>query len=85
MPDSHGRTDSSASFDASNAPPPGPEPEVSDEEREGVPPDDMDATTPLGVGVSTSSGGEDKADRGSGGADRDAHREGGNRSDDFDD
>lgn len=85
MPDSHGRTDSSASFDASNAPPPGPEPEVSDEEREGVPPDDMDATTPLGVGVNESRSGEGNAANDSGGADRTANREGGNRSEDLDD
>jgi hypothetical protein len=84
MPDSHGRTDSSASFDASNAPPPGPEREISDEEQQGVPPDDMDATTPLGVGVSASGKGEDNADADSGGSDRDAHREGGNTSGDFD-
>ena len=85
MPDSHGRTDSSASFDATNAPPPGPEREISDEEREGVPPDDMGATTPLGVGVSTSRSGEDNADADSGGTDRTANREGGNRSEDLDD
>ena len=85
MSDIHGRTDSSASFDATNAPPPGPGREIADEEREGVPPDDLDATTPLGVGVSTSRSGEDNANADSGGTDRTANREGGHTSEDMDD
>jgi hypothetical protein len=39
--------------------PPGPGREISDEEREGVPPTDMDATSPLGVGESINRRGED--------------------------
>jgi hypothetical protein len=39
--------------------PPGPGREISDEEREGVPPTDMDAESPLGVGVSMTRRGED--------------------------
>jgi hypothetical protein len=67
------------SFDASNAPDPDqtPRPE-SEEERKGVPPDDADATTPLGVGESIGSRGENHATSGSGGSDRNANREGGN-------
>jgi hypothetical protein len=38
---------------------PGPGREISDEEREGVPPTDMDATSPLGVGESINRRGED--------------------------
>ena len=38
---------------------PGPGREISDEEREGVPPTDMDAESPLGVGVSMTRRGED--------------------------
>jgi hypothetical protein len=41
--------------------PPGPGRVVSDEEREGVPPTDMDATSPLGVGESINRRGEDVA------------------------
>jgi hypothetical protein len=37
--------------------------DVSKEEREGVPPDDMDATTPLGVGESVNKRGEDVTDK----------------------
>jgi hypothetical protein len=48
-------------FDASNAGPPGPEPGVSEQEREGVPPTDTTAASPLGVGVSTTRRGEDVA------------------------
>jgi hypothetical protein len=40
---------------------PGPPPPVSKEEREGVPPTDTSAATPLGVGESTSTGGEELA------------------------
>ena len=40
---------------------PGPGREISDEEREGVPPTDMDATSPLGVGESINRHGEDVA------------------------
>lgn len=39
--------------------PPGPGREISGEEREGVPPTDMDAESPLGVGVSMTRRGED--------------------------
>ena len=39
--------------------PPGPGREISDEEREGVPPTDMEAESPLGVGVSMTRRGED--------------------------
>jgi hypothetical protein len=39
--------------------PPGPGRVISDEEREGVPPTDTEATSPLGVGVSMSRRGED--------------------------
>ena len=39
--------------------PPGPGREISDEEREGVGPTDMDATSALGVGVSMTRRGED--------------------------
>ena len=39
--------------------PPGPGREISEEEREGVPPTDMDAESPLGVGVSMTRRGED--------------------------
>jgi hypothetical protein len=38
---------------------PGPGREISDEEREGVPPTDMEAESPLGVGVSMTRRGED--------------------------
>jgi hypothetical protein len=41
--------------------PPGPGREISDEEREGVGPTDMDATSPLGVGESINRHGEDVA------------------------
>jgi hypothetical protein len=37
--------------------------DVSKEEREGVPPDDMDARTPLGVGESVNKNGEDVTDK----------------------
>ena len=40
---------------------PGPGREISDEEREGVPPTDTDAESPLGVGVSMTRRGEDVA------------------------
>jgi hypothetical protein len=40
---------------------PGPGREISDEEREGVPPSDTDAESPLGVGVSMTRRGEDVA------------------------
>lgn len=48
-------------FDASNAGPAGPGREVSDEEREGVPPTDTTGRTPLGVGESDSKSAEDLA------------------------
>ena len=66
------------SFDASNAPDPDrTPPEVSNEEREGVPPDVMQARTPLGVGENVNRRGEDFVSKHSGGHDRDANREGG--------
>jgi hypothetical protein len=55
----------------------------SKEEKEGVPPDDMNATSALGVGESVNQRGEDLAKKGSGGSDRNAHREGGNDPEDF--
>jgi hypothetical protein len=48
-------------FDASNAGEPGSGGTVSPEEREGVPPTDTTAASPLGVGVSTTRRGEDIA------------------------
>jgi hypothetical protein len=42
---------------------PGPGREISDEEREGVPPTDTEATSPLGVGESINRHGEDVAKR----------------------
>jgi hypothetical protein len=44
---------------------PGPTPPTSQEEREGVPPTDTTAATPLGVGESTRTGGEELAQKGS--------------------
>ncbi len=41
--------------------PPGPGREISDEERDGVPPTDTEAESPLGVGVSMTRRGEDVA------------------------
>ena len=46
-------------FDRVDEVPPGPGREISDEEREGVGPTDMDATSPLGVGESINRHGED--------------------------
>jgi hypothetical protein len=46
-------------FDRVDEVPPGPGREISDEEREGVPATDMDATSPLGVGESINRRGED--------------------------
>jgi hypothetical protein len=72
-------TSSHKSFDATNAPDPDPTPRPeSEQERTGVPPDDMDATTPLGVGESIGTRGEDQTKSGSGGADRNENRQGGN-------
>jgi hypothetical protein len=48
-------------FDRVDEVPPGPGRVISDEEREGVPPTDTDATSPLGVGESINRGGEDVA------------------------
>lgn len=48
-------------FDAANAPEPGPAPPVSDEERKGTSPTDMNPEPALGVGKSTGSGAEDLA------------------------
>jgi hypothetical protein len=49
-------------FDAANAGPPGPGPVESAEERAGVPATDTSAASPLGVGVSSGSHGEDLAE-----------------------
>jgi hypothetical protein len=49
-------------FDAANAGPPGPGPVESAEERTGVSATDTSAASPLGVGVSAGSRGEDLAD-----------------------
>jgi hypothetical protein len=46
-------------FDRVDEVPPGPGREISDEEREGVPPTDTEATSALGVGVSMTRRGED--------------------------
>jgi hypothetical protein len=46
-------------FDRVDEVPPGPGREISDEEREGVGPTDMDATSALGVGESMTRRGED--------------------------
>ena len=46
-------------FDRVDDVPSGPGREISDEEREGVPPTDTEATSPLGVGVSMTRRGED--------------------------
>jgi hypothetical protein len=46
-------------FDRVDEVPPGPGRVISDEEREGVGPTDMDATSPLGVGESINRRGED--------------------------
>jgi hypothetical protein len=73
------RESSHKSFDASNAPDdPGPEPVISEEERDGVSPDDMNATSALGVGESINRRGEDMETKGSGGTDRRTDEEGGN-------
>jgi hypothetical protein len=49
-------------FDAANAGPPGPGPVESAQERAGVPATDTSAASPLGVGVSSGSRGEELAD-----------------------
>jgi hypothetical protein len=46
-------------FSGADDVPPGPGREISDEEREGVPPTDTEAESPLGVGVSMTRRGED--------------------------
>ena len=46
-------------FSGADDVPPGPGREISDEEREGVPPTDTEATSPLGVGESINRRGED--------------------------
>jgi len=48
-------------YDASNAPEPGPDPVVTDEERDGVSSTDMEPEPALGVGRSTRRSGEDQA------------------------
>jgi hypothetical protein len=52
----------SKAFDATNAGPPGPGAVESAEERDGVPATDTSAASPLGVGVSDGSRGEDLAE-----------------------
>ena len=49
------------SFDASNAPEPGPAPAVSDEERDGVSGTEIDPEPALGVGKSSTAGAEEQA------------------------
>ncbi|WP_445183465.1 hypothetical protein ACTXG6_34030 [Pseudonocardia sp. Cha107L01] len=49
------------SFDASNAPKPGPPPVVSDEERDGVTGTEINPEPALGVGKSSSTGAEEQA------------------------
>jgi hypothetical protein len=46
-------------FSGADQVPPGPGREISDEERDGVPPTDTEAESPLGVGVSMTRRGED--------------------------
>ena len=46
-------------FSGADDVPPGPGREISDEERDGVPPTDTEASSPLGVGVSMTRRGED--------------------------
>lgn len=71
-----GENTAGKAYDASNAPAPGPEPTVSDEERDGVTGTELDPEPALGVG--TSSGGRaedlapDRPDTGTKGADRPA-------------
>ena len=48
-------------FHGADEVPPGPGRVISDEEREGVPPTDTEATSPLGVGESVNRRGEDVA------------------------
>jgi hypothetical protein len=50
-------------FDRVDEVPPGPGRVISDEEREGVPPTDTEAESPLGVGVSMGRRGEDVHDQ----------------------
>lgn len=56
-----GENVASKAFDASNAPEPGPEPLVSDEERDGVSGTELDPEPALGVGKSRRRSGEDLA------------------------
>jgi hypothetical protein len=72
-------------FDASDAPDPGPQPPVSDEERHGMSPTDTDPEPPLGVGVSRGGRAEDQApdtDHPTKGADRPVGRAGDGDPDD---
>lgn len=61
-PSDEGRQATERAFDASNAAEPGPDREISDEERDGVEATDTTAETPLGVGESISTRGEDHAE-----------------------
>ena len=56
-----GENSAPAAYDASNAPAPGPEPVVSDEERDGVTGTELEPEPALGVGKSTRSSAEDQA------------------------
>jgi len=56
-----GENTAAKAFDASNAPEPGPEPVVSDEEREGVTGTEIDPEPALGVGESRGGRAEDLA------------------------
>lgn len=56
-----GENTAAAAYDASNAPPPGEKPPVSDEERTGMSSTEMDPEPALGVGSSRGSRGEDLA------------------------
>jgi hypothetical protein len=74
-------------FDASNAPEPGPDVPVSDEERHGMSPTDIDPEPPLGVGISRGGRAEDQApdhDQPTKGAGRPFGRAGDDDSDDRD-
>lgn len=69
-----GENTAAQAYDASNAPEPGPEPAVSDQERDGVSSTDMNPEPALGVGKSSGGRAEDLApdrpDTGTKGADR---------------
>lgn len=68
-PSEETRRGTERAYDASNAPEPGPDREISDEERDGVEATDTTAESPLGVGESSGKRAEDTA------ADSEAGRE----------